>query len=71
MKDNHDELIASIIYLFKIPLTYINLLAISVSFSDIEAGMKILVYTTGIVASIYSIWKTRRELKKMDREEDI
>jgi len=68
MKDNQ-SLIDSIIDLFRVPLTYLNLFVVGLSMSDIESGVKIFVYLIGIVASIYSIRKSRMEIKKLTKEE--
>jgi membrane protein implicated in regulation of membrane protease activity len=55
--------------LFNHPLTYLNSAAIAVSMTELEATLKIILYSVSIVASVLVIRKYLLEIKKLQKEE--
>jgi hypothetical protein len=51
------------------PLTYLNTAAIAVSMTNIEIGLKVLLYTVSIVASVLVSRKYLLEIRKLKKEE--
>ena len=51
----------SLIPLIKEKATYVNMAAISVSFTDIESGLKLMVYLAAILASFSLIYRNLRK----------
>lgn len=50
------------------PVTYLNAAAITVSMSNFELGLKILLYLVSISASVLVSFKYLLEIKKLDKD---
>lgn len=70
LKDQLNDSITYVVHgLANHPLTYLNTAAIAVSMTNIEIGLKVLLYTVSIVASILVSRKYLLEIRKLKKEE--